>query len=125
MFFFVKCAEKMIRKNCVVDYLELKLREQDSSSSNTDQLANDTTKIELFSALSWGHNDQRLFVACSKTLHVLRVYKEIPKLSLLSETRIKTTLSDESCIAKFCLPEPLKEQLKYCFASTIKVIFCS
>jgi hypothetical protein len=117
--------EKMIRKNCVVDYLEFKLREQESNNSkNGVDQSTQSIETELFSALSWGHNDQRLFVACSKTLHVLRVYKEIPKLSLLSQTRIKTVLTDESYIAKFCLPEPLKEQLKYCFASTIKVI-CS
>ena len=78
---------------------------------------------QLFSCLTWGHNDQRLFVACSNTLHVLRVYKEIPSFSLLSQIAIKTCLRDAQSINSFCLPERLKDQLKHCFASTIKVLF--
>jgi hypothetical protein len=109
----------MVRNNCVVDYLESKIRDQEPTSSAERQ--NSASEVEPFTALSWGHDDQRLFVACSKTLHVLRVYKQIPTLSLLSQIHIKTMLTSDTGIGKFCLPEPLKDQLRYCFASTIKV----
>ena len=80
-------------------------------------------ETQLFSALTWSHNDQRLFIACSNTLHVMRVYKEIPTFSLLAQMAIKTTLKDFQDVEKFCLPDRLKQQLKYCFASTIKSIY--
>ena len=96
--------------------MELKQREQQHQSTE-----NSGDEVELFSALTWGHNDQRLFVACAKTLHVLRVFREIPKLSLLAQVKIKTELKEETGVNKFPLPEPVKDQLKYCFASTLKV----
>ena len=75
----------------------------------------------LFSALTWGHNDQRLFVACSSSLHILRVYKEIPKFSLLAQLCIKTHLKDPSKAEELGLQRPLVQQIKHLFSSTIKV----
>jgi hypothetical protein len=148
----------MFRKNCIVDHLELKQKNQNSENStrkNSNQAHNHSSstpssnfsnnnnnsadnnlaanasetynsnkkEYELFTALTWGHNDQRLFVACSRCLHILRVFKEIPKLSLLSQFTIKTNLINKNHVSGFVLPDQLKEQIKYCFTPTIKNIF--
>ncbi len=75
----------------------------------------------MFTCLTWGHNDQRLFIACSSTLHILRVYKEIPKFSLFTQISIKNYLKESNEVDNLNLPNRLKEQLKYCYLSTIKV----
>jgi hypothetical protein len=96
-----------------------------STTSNQESsiFSNNNNNNNYFSALVWGHNDQRLFVACTNTLHILRVYKEIPSFSLLSQIAIKTALKEASLIERFCLPDRLKQQLKHCFTSTIKSIY--
>lgn len=97
--------------------------EQSSINSDINSLKLDKENAQIFSALTWGHNDQRLFVACTNTLHVLRIYKEIPSLSLMSQIAIKTYLKDRTYVDQFCLPDRLKNQLDYCFSSTIKSIY--
>lgn len=95
----------------------------DSTQLNPLLLHAHTQHFQLFSCLTWGHNDQRLFVACSNTLHVLRVHKEIPTFSLLSQMAIKQRLNNVTQLSDFCLSERLKEQLKYCFASSVKTLY--
>ena len=76
---------------------------------------------QKFSCLTWGHNDQRLFIACSSTLHILRIFKTIPKFSLLTQISIKSSLKELYEIKNFNLPNHLKEEIKYLCVSTIKV----
>ena len=76
---------------------------------------------EHFTALSWGHNDQRLFVACSNVLNVLRIYKRIPSLSLLSQLVFKSHLPSSLFMKDFYLPEKIRHEISYLFTSSIKV----
>ena len=73
-----------------------------------------------FSALAWGHNDRRLFVACSSTLHILRIYNDMPSINLLAQTCIKAHLPDPSLVDALGLPERLRHQLAASYSSTIK-----
>lgn len=75
---------------------------------------------ERFTALAWGHNDQRLFVACSNVLSVVRVYKRIPTLGLLSQLVVKSYLPSAGYARAFLLPEKVRHELAYLFSSTIK-----
>lgn len=77
---------------------------------------------QKFSCLTWGHNDQRIFIACSSTLHILRIYKEIPKLSLLNQISLKSFFKESNEIEGLNLPNRLKEEIEYLNMSTIKVI---
>ena len=78
---------------------------------------------QLFSALTWGHNDQRLFIACNSTLHILRVHKEIPTLSLLAQMCIKTRCKELKEVEKLTIPSRFEEKIKYCYQSTIKSVY--
>lgn len=76
---------------------------------------------ERFTALTWGHNDQRLFVACSNVLNVLRIFKRIPSLGLLSQLVFKSHLPCSLYIKDFILPEKIHHEIAYLFTPTIKV----
>jgi hypothetical protein len=95
-----------------------------STSSTPIQLKIDHNN-QVFSCLTWGHNDQRLFVACSNTLHVLRVQKEMPTFSLLAQLAIKQRLHDTTQLHLLepFLSERLREQLKYCMSSSVKTLY--
>jgi hypothetical protein len=70
-------------KYSIIDRLENDQKKQnddkDSRLLPKDLLDDQNSAI---SALTWGHNDQRVFVACSNILHVLRVHKFIPSLTV-------------------------------------------
>jgi hypothetical protein len=89
----------------------------------TDEQKQETSDSSLLTALTWGHNDQRLFVACTNSLHVLRVYNHIPSIGLLSQLAIKSALVRPTQIDNFCLPDRLRNQLLHCFHSTIKSVY--
>lgn len=105
--------ENILNKNSVITKLENKLKSK--QSKNEIQ--------QMFSAMTWGHNDSRLFVACSSTLHILRVFKEIPKFSLLTQISIKNSLKESNEVDHLNLPNRLKEQIKYCYMSSIKSVY--
>lgn len=88
-----------------------------ATSSSAEQ---QQQELPLFSALTWGHDDQRLFVACSNNLHVVRVYKGIPSLTFLTLINLKQKLTLSDNLDQLCLPNRLTDQLKSNFYSTIK-----
>lgn len=92
-----------------------------TNSSSSEPTASSNECEQQFSALTWGHNDQRLFVACSNTLHVLKIYKKIPTLSVLSQMSFKSHLPSPMCVRNFRLPERIKQELNDCFNSSLKV----
>ncbi len=73
------------------------------------------------SALTWGHNDQRLFVACGSILHVAWVEKGVAPLQVLCREVIVGLVSDEKNVNKLPLPGRLKTYVTERSSVTIKV----
>jgi len=74
-------------------------------------------------ALTWAHDDQRVFVACSNTIHVIRVVKQIPTLRQLALLSIKSHVKDSKLLSKYWIPQHFKHQLDYHFASSIRSVY--
>jgi len=107
--------EKDLNKNSIISQLEqLHLQKKQPSLPDLNQ---------LFSALTWGHNDQRLFVACNSTLHILRVHKQIPSLNFLTQMCIKTKCAEAKDVEALCLTDSYQQKLKTHYQSTIKSIY--
>ncbi|XP_013385175.1 tubby-related protein 4 isoform X2 [Lingula anatina] len=71
-------------------------------------------------ALTWGHNDKRLFIATGSRAYVGRVNKEVAPLQLLCETTVKGCLSSESDLQHLPLPLKMKCHLDCLFIPTIQ-----
>ncbi len=100
--------------------------EKTNTSSPTSTNANEAKKSEAkkqLTALTWGHDDQRVFVACSNTIHVIRVVKQIPTLRQLALLSIKSHVKDSRLLSKYWMPHHFKEQLDYHFASSIRSVY--
>lgn len=72
-------------------------------------------------ALCWGHNDRRLFVAAGFNLHVAWVMKKVPHLQFLCQRIIQICIKSEKLIRKLPLPARLHHSVQTMFSPTIKV----
>ena len=72
-------------------------------------------------ALCWGHNDRRLFVAAGFNLHVAWVMKKVPPLHFLCQGVIQICIRNEKLIRKLPLPPRLQHSVQTMFSPTIKV----
>ncbi|XP_071492040.1 tubby-related protein 4-like [Diadema antillarum] len=72
------------------------------------------------SALTWGHNDQRLFVACGSILHVAWIEKGVAPLQVLCREVITPLANEEKLIAKLPLPLRLRNYVSERLSLTIK-----
>lgn len=72
-------------------------------------------------ALTWGHNDRRIFVAVGCDVLTVVVLKRVASLQLLCGRRIQHRLIDESSIFQLPLPNKLQAAITELFAPTIKV----
>ena len=73
------------------------------------------------SALTWGHNDQRLFVACGSILHVAWIEKGVAPLQVLCREVITPLVNEEKQIGKLPLPPRLRNYVSERLLLTIKV----
>ncbi|OXU24421.1 hypothetical protein TSAR_000239 [Trichomalopsis sarcophagae] len=71
-------------------------------------------------AMTWGHNDRRLFVATGAHVHAAWVSRGVGSLQLLSRLALKAALSKESSVQQLPLPPRLKALVSGLFASTIR-----
>lgn len=71
-------------------------------------------------ALCWGHNDRRLFVAAGFNLHVAWVMKKVPHLQFLCQRIIQICIKSEKLIRKLPLPARLHHSVQTMFSPTIK-----
>jgi hypothetical protein len=94
----------------------------EKTNANDSRKSSAEAKKQL-TALTWGHNDQRVFVACSNTIHVIRVVKSIPTLRHLALLSIKSHVKDSKLLSKYWMPQSFKEQLNYHFASSIRSVY--
>lgn len=72
-------------------------------------------------ALTWGHNDRRMFVAVGCDVLTVMVLKRVASLQLLCGRRIQHQLIDESNIFQLPLPHKLQAAITDLFTPTIKV----
>ena len=72
-------------------------------------------------ALCWGHNDMRLFVAAGHNLHVTWVVKHVPKLQYLCQRSVQRAVKNVRNVNQLPLPVKLNENVQALFSPTIKV----
>ncbi|KAJ1521648.1 hypothetical protein ONE63_003294 [Megalurothrips usitatus] len=72
-------------------------------------------------ALTWGHNDKRLFVATGPQVHIAWVCRRIPSLSHLCRLKIHASLSrGEPQLAALPIPCRMQHLISSLFAQTIR-----
>ncbi|KAK6644879.1 hypothetical protein RUM43_001155 [Polyplax serrata] len=72
-------------------------------------------------ALTWGHNDKRLFVATGGIVHIAWVSRRVASLQLLSRLTVATALTfGESSVQSLPLPPRIKHLIGNLFAQTIR-----
>ncbi|ESN95213.1 hypothetical protein HELRODRAFT_86986, partial [Helobdella robusta] len=75
---------------------------------------------QIVTAITWAHNDQRLFVAIGNELFTIWVYKHVANLQLLCKTKIRQMVSDESLVQTLPLPYKILSNVFDMYSSTIK-----
>lgn len=73
------------------------------------------------SALTWGHNDKRLFLATGTQIHIAWVSRRIASLQLMCRLRIHNSLQSESQLSLLPLPPRIRSLIGNLFAQTIRV----
>lgn len=76
---------------------------------------------ELVTAITWGHCDQKLFVATKNLLHVMNISREIPSLQTLSQAVVAGSLQGREESFNLVLPTKLKVAVAGCFDPLIQV----
>lgn len=72
-------------------------------------------------ALTWGHNDKRLFLATGTQIHIAWVSRRIATLQLLSRLNIYNSIYQESQLSALALPPRIRNLIGNLFAQTIRV----
>lgn len=80
--------------------------------------------LSTVSALTWGHNDKRLFIATGTQVHIAWVSKRVASLQHLTRLEIQNCISSEQAVPKLPLPSRLKTLIGNLFAQTIRVSCC-
>ncbi|KAG4077882.1 hypothetical protein HA402_013816 [Bradysia odoriphaga] len=83
----------------------------------TTQIPNTTTTV---SALTWGHNDKRLFIATGTQVHIAWVSRRVASLQLLCRLQIQSCIGTELFIPRLPLPSRIKNLIGHLFAQTIR-----
>lgn len=73
-------------------------------------------------ALTWGHNDKRLFIATGCQVHIAWVSRRVASLQLMCRLCIHSQLKGgESQVSALPLPPRIKALISNLFAQTIRV----
>lgn len=75
------------------------------------------------SALTWGHNDKRLFIATGTQVHIAWVSRRVASLQLLCRLQIQASIGAETLLPLLPLPSRIKTLIGNLFAQTIRVSF--
>lgn len=75
------------------------------------------------SAITWGHNDKRLFIATGTQVHIAWVSRRMASLQLLCRLQIQSCLPTELSLPRLPLPTKMKTPIGHLFAQTIRVRF--
>ena len=76
-------------------------------------------------AITWGHNDQKLFVATKNLLHTVTIHRGIPSLQMLCQTAIASGLPGREASFDLVLPTKLKVAVAESFDSVVQVRTCT
>lgn len=71
-------------------------------------------------AMTWGHNDKRVFVAVGAEIFTIRVIKHVASLQLLCQRCVRKQLPDEKTVSVLPLPTKLQGIVAELFCPTIK-----
>ena len=72
-------------------------------------------------ALTWGHNDKRLFVATGNQIHVAWVSCQVASLQLLSRLKVHGVIRDRQHVEELPLPFRMQNLIGTLFTQTIRV----
>ncbi|KAH8332939.1 hypothetical protein KR074_011277 [Drosophila pseudoananassae] len=72
------------------------------------------------SAITWGHNDKRLFIATGTQVHIAWVSRRVASLQLLCRLEIQASVGSESLLPLLPLPSRIKSLIGNLFAQTIR-----
>lgn len=73
------------------------------------------------SAMTWGHNDKRLFIATGTQVHIAWLSRKVASLQLLCRLQIQNRIGSEMLLPKLPLPSRIKTLIGSLFAQTIRV----
>lgn len=73
------------------------------------------------SAMTWGHNDKRLFIATGTQVHIAWVSRKVASLQLLCRLQIQNCIGSELLLPTLPLPSRIKTLIGSLFAQTIRV----
>lgn len=96
----------------------LKFYNENGSILYTARIPNTTGPV---SALTWGHNDKRIFIATGTIVHIAWVSRKVASLQLLCRLQIQSSLKSEGMLMKLPLPLRLKTLIGNLFAQTVRV----
>ncbi|XP_038119970.1 tubby-related protein 4 isoform X3 [Culex quinquefasciatus] len=72
------------------------------------------------SALTWGHNDKRIFIATGTQVHIAWVSRRVASLQLLCRLQVQSSLTSEAMLPRLPLPGRIKALIGNLFAQTIR-----
>ncbi|XP_032595996.1 tubby-related protein 4 isoform X2 [Drosophila grimshawi] len=72
------------------------------------------------SAITWGHNDKRLFIATGTQVHIAWISRRVASLQLLCRLQIQASVGSELLLPLLPLPSRIKSLIGNLFAQTIR-----
>lgn len=75
----------------------------------------------VVTALTWGHNDKRLFIATGTQVHIAWVSRRVASLQLLCRLEVQACIGSELLLPRLPLPSRIKSLIGSLFAQTIRV----
>ena len=64
--------------------------------------------LHPITAMTWGHNDKRIFIATGAVVHIAWITKKVPSLQLLSRVAVFKMLPDETSFKKIHIPSRIQ-----------------
>ncbi|KAG5672947.1 hypothetical protein PVAND_003034 [Polypedilum vanderplanki] len=71
-------------------------------------------------ALTWGHNDRRIFIATGNQVHIAWISRRVASLQLICRLKIQQSLASEALLPRLPLPGRMKSLIGNLFAQTIR-----
>uniref|UniRef100_A0AAG5CQ29 SOCS box domain-containing protein n=1 Tax=Anopheles atroparvus TaxID=41427 RepID=A0AAG5CQ29_ANOAO len=98
----------------------LKFYTESGSLLYTAKIPNSTYPV---SALTWGHNDKRIFIATGTQVHIAWVSRRVASLQLFCRLKVQSSLASEALLPRLPLPSRIKALIGNLFAQTIRIRF--
>uniref|UniRef100_A0AAG5CQ75 SOCS box domain-containing protein n=1 Tax=Anopheles atroparvus TaxID=41427 RepID=A0AAG5CQ75_ANOAO len=83
----------------------LKFYTESGSLLYTAKIPNSTYPV---SALTWGHNDKRIFIATGTQVHIAWVSRRVASLQLFCRLKVQSSLASEALLPRLPLPSRIK-----------------